>query len=136
MSSLPFSREHLEAYLDEALPVDQMACVEQTLREDPRVLQELAAIVASRDRGVHTLGAIWRRNRVSCPSREQLHQYVHNQLSRQWARYVRFHLQVIGCRFCLANVEDLQQGTQPQSPQRRRRYLRSSAGYLPKSAGS
>ena len=134
MSNVPFSREHLEAYLDEALPADEMACVEETLRQNPRLLEELRAIVALRDQGVHTLGAIWRRHRITCPSRERLQQYLEGrQLQREEAAYIRFHLQVIGCRYCQANLDDLrgQAGPDPQRQQRRRRYFQSSAGRLP-----
>ncbi len=134
MSQIPFSREHLEAYLDEALPPDEMACVEETLRHHPRLLEELRAIVALRDQGVHTLGAIWRRHRLTCPEREQLQAYLEKKLDAPTARYVRFHLQVIGCRYCQANLEDLQeqQGDPTPRQKRRRRYFQSSAGRLPR----
>ncbi len=134
MNAIPFSREHLEAYLDEALPPDEMACVEETLRHNPRLLEELRAIVALRDQGVHTLGAIWRRHRLTCATRERLQAYLAGDLSRQEARYVRFHLQVIGCRYCQANLEDLQEQKEDPAPRqkRRRRYFQSSAGRLPR----
>ncbi len=133
MSTIPFSREHLEAYLDEALPPDEMACVEETLRHNPRLLEELRAIVALRDQGVHTLGAIWRRHRLTCPEREQLQAYLEKTLDASTARYVRFHLQVIGCRYCQANLEDLQEqrGDPVPRQERQRRYFQSSAGRLP-----
>jgi hypothetical protein len=67
-----FSPATLERFLDEALPPDQMAAVEAALRADGALQAALAAAVGRRDAGVHSLGAIWRRHRLSCPTREQL----------------------------------------------------------------
>jgi hypothetical protein len=123
----------LEAYLDEALPPDDMTNVEAGLREEPELLQELAAINGRRDAGLHTLGEIWRRHRVSCPTREQLGSYLLKAVSDELADYVEFHLAHAGCRFCIANLEDLQrqqEETKDEKSTRRRRYFDSSAGYL------
>src|SRR4051812_27883425 len=102
-----FSRTDLEAFLDEALPVEMMSRIEQALRQDPELARSIAGINALRDAGVHSLGAIWRRNRLSCPSREELGSYLLGVLSEDAADYVSFHLQTIGCRYCYANVDDL-----------------------------
>ena len=59
-----FSHSDLEAYLDEALPQEAMAQVERALREDHSLLEQLAAINARRDDGVHSIATIWRRHRV------------------------------------------------------------------------
>ena len=123
----------LEAYLDEALPADEMARVEDALRRDPDLLAQLAAINARRDAGVHSLGEIWRRHRLSCPTREQLGGYLLGTLSRPVSQYIGFHLQTVGCRVCQANLTDLenQQAEAAEATQtRRRRYFQSSAGYL------
>jgi len=125
----------LEAYLDEALPAEEMARVEQALRADPKLLLQLSAISARRDAGIHALGAIWRRHRLSCPSRQQLGSYLLGAMEPTLADYVAFHLEVTGCRCCQANLADLKQqrSEQPQAAQvRRRRYFQSSAGYLRK----
>ena len=123
----------LDAYLDEALPPEEMAQVEQALRKDPALARQLAAITARRDAGVHSLGGIWRRHRLTCPSREQLGSYLLDALPDEWADYIKFHLEMVGCRYCQANVADLQR-QQDESPKsvetRRRRYFQSSAGYL------
>jgi hypothetical protein len=47
--------------------------------------------------------------------------------------YIAFHLKVIGCPFCQANLADLQalqQEPAPKAQERRRRFFESSAGYL------
>jgi hypothetical protein len=129
----PFSPAELEAYLDEALAAEQMARIEQTLRSDPNLVRQLAAINARRDAGVHSLGEIWRRHRLSCATREQLGSYLLGVLSKEAADYLGFHLEVMGCRVCRANLSDLQKqqaeaGDTVQT--RRRKYFQSSAGYL------
>jgi len=67
-----FSISELEAFLDESLPVERMTAIEDALRADEELQKRLAAINGRRDAGVHSLGEIWRRHRLSCPSREQL----------------------------------------------------------------
>lgn len=123
----------LEAYLDESLPPPDMARIEQTLRDDPALVRQLAAIHARRDAGVHTLGEIWRRHRITCPTREQLGASLLGAMSEEMADYVTFHVQVVGCRYCLASLADLkrQQAEAPEVAQsRRRKFFQSSAGYL------
>src|SRR4051812_993551 len=67
-----FSESDLEAYLDEALPAATMASIEETLRHDRSLVERLIAINGRRDAGMHSLGEVWRRNRISCPTRQQL----------------------------------------------------------------
>jgi hypothetical protein len=128
------AQTELEAYLDEALPPGEMARIEQALRADRGLLERLAELVARRDAGVHSLGAIWRRNRLSCFSRQQLGDYLLGTMEQAEADYVRFHLDVIGCRYCQANLADLESLRREggEGEQRRRRYFQSSAGYLRK----
>ncbi len=131
--SYRFAQAELEAYLDEALPADDMARIEKALRADPKLAAQLAALNARRDAGLHSLGAIWRRHRLSCPSREHLGSYLLGTLPRETADYVEFHVQMVGCRFCRANLADLetQQAEADEAVQsRRRKYFQSSAGYL------
>ncbi len=131
--SYRFAQAELEAYLDEALPAEDMARIEKALRDEPKIAAQLAALNARRDAGLHSLGAIWRRHRLSCPSREQLGSYLLGTLSRETADYVEFHVQMVGCRFCRANLADLQtqQAEADEAVQsRRRKYFQSSAGYL------
>jgi hypothetical protein len=131
-----FPNAELEAYLDESLAVERMAAVEDALRHDDALAQRLAAIIGRRDAGVHSLGEIWRRRRLSCPAREQLGSYLLGVLADDAADYVRFHLETVACRYCAANVEDLRSqqsaADADQSQRRRHRYFHSSAGYLRK----
>ena len=133
MTNQPFTTTELEAYLDEALPPAAMAAVEELLRTDPDLAQQLASINSRRDAGVHSLGGIWRRARLSCPTREQLGSYLLDALGDEAAGYVRFHLETVACRYCTANLADMQAQhaeSETDSDHRRRKYYQSSAGYL------
>jgi hypothetical protein len=131
-----FSNTDLEAFLDESLPAEQMAAIEDALRRSDELQKRVAAINGRRDAGVHSLGEIWRRHRLSCPSREQLGSYLLGVLPRPSADYLKFHLEIIQCRFCQASLADLQAqqlAAEAELAQRRRqKYFQSSAGYLGK----
>jgi anti-sigma factor RsiW len=127
------SKAELEAYLDEALPPDEMARIEAALRAEPALARRLAEIVARRDSGQVSLGEIWRRHRLSCPPRQELGAYLLGVLPDDAARYLAFHLEVAGCRYCQANLADLQDQQAESTAvvqERRRKYFQSSAGKL------
>ena len=129
----PPGQADLEAYLDEALPAEEMAQIEKALRDDPELVRRLSEVHARRDSGGLSLGEVWRRHRLSCASREQLGSLLLGVLPEETARYLAFHLEVAGCRYCQANLADLrnQQAEARQAVQeRRRKYFQSSAGYL------
>jgi hypothetical protein len=128
-----FSPADLEAYLDEALPIEEMASIEKSLRDDAALARQLAAVLARRDSGVVSLGEIWRKHRLSCPTRQELGSLLLEVLPEDLSRYVTFHLEVVGCRYCQANLTDLkdqQAEAQSSTEDRRRRYFQSSAGHL------
>jgi hypothetical protein len=131
-----FSYSELEAFLDEALPVERMTAIEEALRGSDDLQKRLAAINGRRDAGVHSLGEIWRRHRLSCPTREQLGSFLLGVLPRDAADYVKFHIEVVQCRFCAASMGDLkvQQSAADAevAKRRRKKYFQSSAGYLRK----
>src|SRR5688572_32512175 len=127
------TQSDLQAYLDEALLPADMAAIEADMRKKPELLQQLAAINARRDAGVHSVGEIWRRQRLSCPAREQLGSYLLGALDPAHAEYIDFHLQRIGCRYCQSNLDDLrrqQQETAEVIKTRRTKYFQSTAGHL------
>jgi hypothetical protein len=129
------TREHLRAYIDDALTDGETACVEQALRDSDGLRGQLSMVIQERDRGEHSVGAVWRRHRLSCPTREQLGSYLLQALEPGYQDYVEFHLKTIACPYCQANLADLQArqadaGAHVQ--QRRRRIFQSSAGLLQK----
>ena len=126
------TRETLHAYLDDALTEPEMARVEQALRDTAELRSRLKVVLQERDRGEHSIGAIWRRERLTCATREQLGSYLLGVLDPDHQSYLDFHLQTVGCPFCQANLTDLQaqQAAAPKAEQRRRRFFQSSAGLL------
>ena len=127
------TREKLHAYLDDALTDAETAKVEQALRDSEALRRSLRQAMQERDRGEHSLGAVWRRERLTCPTREQLGSYLLQVLDEAEQDYIDFHLRTVACAFCQANLADLQtrnKETTPKARERRRRYFESSAGYL------
>jgi hypothetical protein len=128
----PYSDDDLLAYLDEMLPAERMAALEAHLRTDEALRLRVAAVAHRRDQGVHSVGEIWRRGRLSCPSRSQLGSFLLGTLSPTITEYIEFHLRSIGCRLCAANLHDLERSMKsaPEATERRRRFFESSAGHL------
>jgi hypothetical protein len=130
-----FSNSELEAFLDEALPTERMAAIEEALRGSDELQKRLAAVNGRRDAGVHSLGEIWRRHRLSCPSRQQLGSYLLGVLPGDEADYIKFHIETIQCRYCTASVGDLksqQSAAATDIAHRRQKYFQSSVGHLRK----
>lgn len=127
------SREMLHGYLDDSLGDEEAAQVESALRGSEALRRALQAVMQERDRGEHSLGAVWRRQRLSCPNRDILGSYLLQALDEGLQDYVDFHLRTVACPFCLANLEDLkslQIEEAPKKQARHRRFFESSAGYL------
>jgi len=129
------TREQLDGYLDDMLSESETAQVEQALRESEPLRRRVRALIQERDRGDHSIGAVWRREHLSCPTREQLGSYLLEALEEDLHNYIRFHLETIGCAHCLANRSDLEASLKAahepaRTEARRRRYFQSSAGYL------
>jgi hypothetical protein len=128
------TREQLAGYLEDQLSAGETAQVEQALRESEALRRQLRVVMQERDRGEHSVGAIWRRQRLTCPTREQLGSYLLGVLEPDLQEYLTFHLETIGCAYCQANLVDLRarhQEPAEQVRQRRQRFSESSVGLLP-----
>src|SRR5262249_44234837 len=82
------SREQLNGYLDDALSDAETARVEDALRHSEPLRKQLRALMQERDRGEHSVGAVWRRHRLSCPNREHLGGYLMGILDSEFHDYV------------------------------------------------
>ena len=97
-------------------------------------MEQLTAMIARRDSGIHSLGEIWRRHRLSCASREQLGSYLLGIMSDEEAAYISFHIETIGCRYCEANLDDLKlqqaaaadRAAADKAAHRRKKYFQST----------
>ena len=127
----------LIAYQDEMLPSERMSLIENELRQSEALRQRLAQLIQERESSVHSVGEIWRRGRLSCPTRSQLGSFLLRALDADAEDYVEFHIQTVGCRYCEANLADLEQSREAtdETHQRRRKFYQTSAGNLPKSTG-
>ena len=105
----PITPQMLRDYLTDSLPEAELARVEKQLREDAKLRARLKALKESEDQGEHSIGAIWRRERVSCPTREQLRAFLQKAADADELAYTDFHLNVIGCPVCQANLDDLRE---------------------------
>ncbi len=131
---MTYSDAELFSYLDEAASPERMASIEEALRADDELRNRVAGLVAGRDAGLHSLGEVWRRRRLTCPSREELGSFLLGVLDKEHAEYIRFHIEVIECRLCAASLEDLQNqhatSEAVEVGSRRERYFQSSVGRL------
>lgn len=134
MSSGSIDFESLQAYLAETLPPEAMARVEKALRDSSELRAQLEDARNDRgDIGLHSLGAIWSRSRLSCASRQQLGSYLLEALDPEHADYVKFHIEIVGCPFCGANLADLKHKAEHAAPAARSRQKKiydSSRGLL------
>lgn len=73
---------------------------------------------------------VWEEQRLTCPKRSTIGRYVLGTLEPQWQELVDFHLNRLGCRFCRANLDDLQKKTEEDSAVVRDRILHSTIGFF------
>ena len=137
---MTITKETLRAFLSDSLPDPEAAEVEKQLREDAKLRKMFAEVQDEEDRGEHSVGAIWRRAHVSCPSRDQLGGYLLQALDDDLLDYIDFHLKTVGCAYCGANLDDLRQkqaeASNDGAKKRRKRIVNSSAGLLKDVSGS
>lgn len=126
----PFTDEELLAYIDECSPVARAAEIETALRQSDPLRDRLSRLMAEQDQGGRTVGEIWRRHRVSCPSRSLWTAYLDGQVGETLRRYLQFHLETIGCRFCAANLDDLRSSDDAAASARRQKIFQTSVGRL------
>jgi hypothetical protein len=135
-AAAPIDDTALRNYLVDALSPEESARVEKALRDSAELRARLEEVRQNRADGqLHTLGAIWNRARLTCPSRQQLGSYLLDALDPDLASYLTFHLEVVECPFCLANLADLKAQSQAAalthaSKSRQRRILQSSRHLL------
>lgn len=105
-----------------------------------RFLKQLAGVVArcslTGDSAVphfeSLLTRVWEANRLSCPKRSTIGAYLLQTLEPPWQDYVDFHLNKLGCHFCLANLDDLKRQTSKKKNPFCRKLMESTVGFLSK----
>jgi RNA polymerase sigma factor (sigma-70 family) len=86
------------------------------------------------DTGIESmLTQVWESARPSCPKRSTIGAYLLETLEKPWAEYVDFHLNKLGCHFCRANLQDLQEQTkEDKTAEVHTRIMESTIGFLHK----
>jgi|SRR5437867_2746296 len=74
---------------------------------------------------------VWEEQRLTCPKRSTIGRYLLGTLEGPWQQHVEFHVNRLGCRFCRANLDDLQKkGREEESAVFRDRILHSTVGFF------
>jgi len=77
-----------------------------------------------------TVARVWREHRLTCLKRSTLGSYLLGVLADPWRGYTQFHLDVVACPMCLANLADLEAEEEDRGPADTERMFASSAGFL------
>ena len=79
------------------------------------------------------LAKVWQEYRPSCPKRSTIGAYLLGTLDDEWSDYVRRHIDSIGCEFCKANYDDLNEQNQCKGSNKlEHRIIESTIGFLNK----
>ncbi|MFQ5490070.1 MAG: RNA polymerase sigma factor [Phycisphaerae bacterium] len=83
-----------------------------------------------------TVARVWRERRLTCLKRSTLQAHLLGVLDEPWLSYTQFHLDVVACPMCLANLQDLEEeeageGADPESE----KFFASSVGFLKSKSG-
>jgi len=74
---------------------------------------------------------VWEEQRLTCPKRSTIGRWLLGTLDGPWQEHVEFHVNRLGCRFCRANLDDLQKkGKEEESTVFRDRILHSTIGFF------
>ena len=105
-----------------------------------RAIQKLQKFLAQRDADDRacldestadvTVARVWREQRLTCLKRSTLGSYLLGVLDEPWQSYTQFHLDVVACPMCLANLADLESEEEERTPADTERMFASSVGFL------
>jgi RNA polymerase sigma factor (sigma-70 family) len=78
-----------------------------------------------------SLNQVWENQRPSCPKRTTLGKFSLELLPDDWTDFVHFHVNLLGCSYCRANLEELEDesGT-TESRQFSQQLFQSTIGFL------
>ena len=76
----------------------------------------------------HLLTSVWESQRPSCPKRTTLGKSVLGILPPEWEDFVEFHVNTLGCTFCIANLVELSSTGETKSANER--LFTSTVGFL------
>ncbi|MFH0983052.1 MAG: sigma-70 family RNA polymerase sigma factor [Planctomycetota bacterium] len=130
-------RRNLE--VGELLEMDQKAVAGVKFRAIQRLqkfLEDTTATLPEDDRADVTVAKVWRDRRLTCLKRSTLGAYVLGVLEEPWLSYTQFHLDVVGCPLCLANLQDVESEETDAGHPPTEAIFASSVGFLSRVSGS
>ncbi len=77
-----------------------------------------------------TVARVWREQRLTCLKRSTLGSFLLGVLDEPWRSYTQFHLDVVGCPMCVANLADLEAEEVVRTAEDNERMFQSSVGFL------
>src|SRR4029079_4412978 len=100
----------------------------EALAEDSSAGAELSAESESTD---SLLTEVWEQWRFTCPKRSTIGKFLLGTLQDPCTGYVDFHVNRLGCRFCRANIEDLQKASDEADAKRtQQKIFESTIGFF------
>ncbi len=125
--------------IGELLDIDQKAVAGIKFR----AIQRLQKFMGERDQDALacldetsadvTVARVWRERRLTCLKRSTLGSYLLGVLEEPWQSYTQFHMDVVACPMCLANLDDLKAEQESEMPIDREQIFQSSIGFLKRS---
>ncbi len=74
---------------------------------------------------------IWKLQRFGCPKRSTIGAFYLGTLDKDWRDYADFHINTIGCGFCIANLEDIKtENEKKKDTQLQTRIMESTIGFF------
>lgn len=125
-----FTDDELIAYIAEELSLRRSKELENRLKDSGRERLRLSKLLLSLDDQPLSLAQIWRERRLSCPPRSTWQAYLAEEIHGEYKSYLQFHLDVMECRYCAANLADLQTSDESQAEGRVRKIFATSVGQL------
>jgi RNA polymerase sigma-70 factor (ECF subfamily) len=123
----------------ELLDIDQKAVAGVKFRAIGKLhkfLEGAAEALPEGDRADITVARVWRERRLTCLKRSTLGSYSLGVLDDPWLGYTQFHLDVVGCPLCLANLQDLESETLDEDRPPSESIFASSVGFLSRVSGA
>lgn len=120
----------------ELLDVDQKAVAGikfRAIQKLQRFLEDVDADVAMAMDDANmdvTVARVWQDHRLTCLKRSTLGSYLLGVLEEPWKSYTQFHLDVVGCALCVANLQDLAGEQSGDAPPPAEKFFQSSVGFL------
>jgi DNA-directed RNA polymerase specialized sigma24 family protein len=109
----------------------QIALIKHRMIKDLRErLTRDASMQDSSEPADSMLTEVWEEYRFTCPKRSTIGRSLLGTLEEPWKGYVDFHVNRLGCRFCRANVDDLQKATEQEQKRVQQKIFDSTIGFF------